>query len=163
MRAFFISAAAAATILVLGNAHAQDAIPNSEPIQQDTPGVVPEPDLSPEPPAEPPMAEPDEPAPPPPPVEAALPTDLDGLFAALRRERDAARAQRISRSIWREWGRAADETVNLFTNWASSAMRRKKFGVALDLLDRVTVMAPNYAEGFNKRATLHFMRRDYTK
>ena len=150
MRAFLICAALAAS---LTPAFAQDA----------DPGVIPEPDLTPEVPTEAPMAEPDAPEQPAAPTEAAIPSDLDGMFAALRRERDAKRAARISRSIWREWGRSEDETVNLFTNWATSAMGRKKYNVALDLLDRVTVMAPDFAEGWNKRATLHFMRRDYLK
>ena len=162
MRAFLICAALAASITT---AFAQDTTaPQAAPADPPSdPGIIPEPDLKPELPDEPPMAEPDEPEKPASPAEAALPTDLDGMFAALRRERDAGRAARISRSIWREWGRYEDETVNLFTNWAASAMSRKKYGVALDLLDRVTVMAPDYAEGWNKRATLHFMRRDFTK
>ena len=127
-------------------------------------GVIPEPDAAPQAvPDEAPMAEPTEPAPPPSPVEKALPRDLDGLFAELRRERDRKRAGRLERAIWREWARYDDETVNLLSGWATRAMSRKKYGVALDLLDRVVVMAPDYAEGWNRRATLHFMRRDYVK
>ena len=167
MRAFLICAALAASITATTHpaALAQDATaPETAPeAAPSDPGVIPEPDLAPEAPAEPPMAEPAEPEKPASPAEAAIPSDLDGMFAALRRERDAARAARISRSIWREWGRYEDETVNLFANWAASAMSRKKYGVALDLLDRVTVMAPDYAEGWNKRATLHFLRRDFAK
>lgn len=166
MRAFPICAAllVAFTPTAFVPVLAQDTeAPSTEEVPQRDPGVIPEPGLEPEAPAEAPMAAPSEPAAPSTIVEKPLPTDLDGLFAALRRERDAKRAERISRSIWREWGRAEDETVNLFTNWAASAMARKKYNVALDLLDRVTVMAPDFAEGYNKRATLHFMRRDYVK
>ena len=169
MRAFLIwwSGPVLAALLVASQvtapALASGPVPAEDEAAPSEPGVIPEPDAAPEPPPEPPMAEPDEAPPPSAPTDAALPTDLDGLFTALRRERDATRAARISRSIWREWNRYEDETVNLFAGWAASAMSRKKYAVALDLLDRVTVMAPDYAEGWNKRATLHFMRRDYAK
>ena len=43
---------------------------------------------------------------------------------------------------------------------------REFFGrldVALDLLDQVIALRPDYAEGFNQRATLHFMMENYGK
>lgn len=94
---------------------------------------------------------------------ADLPKDLDGLFAELKRERDGKAAKRISARIWREWNSSGDPSVDLLAAWAGQAMGKRKFAVALDLLDQVTVMAPDYAEGWNKRATLHFQRKDLTK
>ncbi|MGI9354475.1 MAG: tetratricopeptide repeat protein, partial [Rhizobiaceae bacterium] len=49
------------------------------------------------------------------------------------------------------------------TIWARAATGRKSYGKALDLLDQVVTMRPNYAEGFNQRATLHFMMKNYSK
>ena len=92
-----------------------------------------------------------------------LPKDLDGLFAALKRERDVEAAKRITARIWREWNASGDPTVDLLAVWAGRAMGKRKFGVALDLLDQVTVIAPDYAEGWNKRATLHYQRKDFAK
>ena len=92
-----------------------------------------------------------------------LPDDLDGLFAELRKERDEAAADRISKRIWRMWGDSGDDSINLLTHWASRAMQKKKFNIALDLLDQVTTRKPDFAEGWNRRATLHFMRDQYLK
>ncbi|MEX2372899.1 MAG: tetratricopeptide repeat protein, partial [Dehalococcoidia bacterium] len=38
-----------------------------------------------------------------------------------------------------------------------------RYDVALDFLDQVTVLAPDYAEGWNRRATLHYMMGSYAK
>jgi tetratricopeptide (TPR) repeat protein len=45
--------------------------------------------------------------------------------------------------------------------WALKAMSEKDYALALDYLDRVTMMKPDYAEGWNTRATVHFLMQDY--
>ncbi len=47
--------------------------------------------------------------------------------------------------------------------WATDAMQAQKYGVAFDFLDQVTVLEPGYAEGWNRRATVHFLMKDYAK
>ena len=47
--------------------------------------------------------------------------------------------------------------------WSQTAMEGKKFDVALDFLDQVVTMEPTYAEGWNRRATVHFMMQNYAK
>ena len=42
-------------------------------------------------------------------------------------------------------------------------MEAKKFDVALDFLDQVIVLQPTYAEGWNRRATVHFMMQNFGK
>jgi tetratricopeptide (TPR) repeat protein len=42
-------------------------------------------------------------------------------------------------------------------------MEGEKFDVALDFLDQVVTISPAYAEGWNRRATVHFMMRNYSK
>ena len=42
-------------------------------------------------------------------------------------------------------------------------MSEERYDVALDFLDQVTVLAPQYAEGWNRRATLHYMMGAYAK
>ena len=46
-------------------------------------------------------------------------------------------------------------------NWAITAMRRNDYGKAQDLLDQVVVLAPEYAEGWNRRATLYYTMQDF--
>lgn len=92
-----------------------------------------------------------------------LAKDLDGLFAQLKRTRDTKRAERISRRIWEEWQTSNSRSVDLLTTWARKAAGGKRYSQALDLLDQVVVLRPRYAEGYNQRATLHFMMKNYAK
>lgn len=88
---------------------------------------------------------------------------LDKLFGDLKRERNDIAATRISQRIWQEWGRSDSSSVDLMMGWAKKAMDEKKFDVALDFLDQVVVLAPKYPEGWNRRATAHFMMHNFGK
>ena len=90
-----------------------------------------------------------------------LADDLDGLFAQLKRTRDAKVAKRISERIWSKWQESNSKSIDLLTNWARGAMQRDQDAAALDLLDQVIVIAPDYAEGWNQRATLHYKMENY--
>ena len=41
------------------------------------------------------------------------------------------------------------------------AMEQEDFVVAEELLDRVIELKPRYAEGWNKRAMVHFMKKEF--
>lgn len=82
---------------------------------------------------------------------------LDKLFADLKRERDAKKAKRISERIWSLWRDSGSATGNLLMQWADQAMVDNKNGLALDFLDQLVVLMPDFAEGWNRRATLHYV------
>ncbi|MEP9387527.1 hypothetical protein [Mesorhizobium sp. KR9-304] len=88
---------------------------------------------------------------------------LDALFVELKRERNEKAAERIAGRIWEEWSRSGSASIDLMMGWSKTAMDSKKFDVALDFLDQVVTMKPAYAEGWNRRATLHFMMQNYAK
>jgi tetratricopeptide (TPR) repeat protein len=88
---------------------------------------------------------------------------LDTLFADLKRAGNERAAQRIAGSIWREWSRSGSASIDLLMQWAQEAMRENKNAVAMDFLDQVVLLAPDYAEGWNRRATLHFTMGSYSK
>lgn len=92
-----------------------------------------------------------------------LAKDLDGLFGQLGKTRNTRRAQRISGRIWELWRESDSKSVDLLTGWASTAMGGKRYTQALDLLDQVVYLRPDFAEGYNQRATLHFMMQNYAK
>ena len=97
----------------------------------------------------------------------ALPMDrgerIDELFSELRRARNEAAAHRVANRIWREWFRSGSASIDLLMQRADQAMKARRFHAALDLLDQVVTIAPNYPEGWNRRATVHFMMNDYSK
>ncbi|MBI1622531.1 tetratricopeptide repeat protein [Aquamicrobium zhengzhouense] len=90
-------------------------------------------------------------------------TRLDALFAELKRAQNENAAKRISSRIVKQWSLSGSANIDLLMQWAQKAMEADKTDVALDLLDQVVTLAPDYAEGWNRRATLHFMKQDYAK
>ena len=97
------------------------------------------------------------------PAEVKPENRLDKLFAELKRERNEKAAERIAARIWEEWGHSGSASIDLMMIWSKTAMDSKKFDVALDFLDQVVTMSPSYAEGWNRRATVHFMMQNYAK
>ncbi|MCB1461010.1 MAG: tetratricopeptide repeat protein [Nitratireductor sp.] len=86
---------------------------------------------------------------------------LDELFNDLGRQTRVPAANRIARQIWKKWTESGSDTINLLMEWSARAMQEKDYTVAEDLLDQVVTLAPDYAEGWNRRATLHFAQSDY--
>lgn len=88
---------------------------------------------------------------------------IERLFGELRRAGNERAAQRIAASIQQELMRSGSASIDLLMQWADKAMRERKHNVALDLLDQVVLLEPGFAEGWNRRATLHFTMNDYAK
>jgi tetratricopeptide (TPR) repeat protein len=98
-----------------------------------------------------------------PPADAKAENRLDTLFGELKRERNEKAAERIASRIGEEWNHSGSASIDLMMTWSQTAMDSKKFDVALDFLDQVVTMEPAYAEGWNRRATVHFMMQNYAK
>ena len=94
-------------------------------------------------------------------TERSTGSSLDDLFHDLKRSGNEAAAARIASRIQREWTRSGSRSIDLLMQWASVAMQARKFDTALDLLDQVVTLSPDYAEGWNRRATVHFMMNNY--
>lgn len=88
---------------------------------------------------------------------------LDKLFFDLKRARAEKAAQGIASRIWQQWFRSGSDSIDLMMQWSNEAVKTRKFAVALDFLDQVVTLAPEFAEGWNRRATLHFMMNNYAK
>jgi tetratricopeptide (TPR) repeat protein len=88
---------------------------------------------------------------------------LDKLFEELRRERKEIAAERIASRIRDNWLDSGSASIDAMMQWSQEAIESKKYGVALDFLDRVTVLQPDYSEGWNRRATVHFLMNNYRK
>lgn len=96
-------------------------------------------------------------------VDAARIEKLDGLFGELKRARDPRDADRVAKQIWDMWFDSGSASINLMMQWSNDAIKERKFAVALDFLDSVVTLAPDFAEGWNRRATVHFMMDNYAK
>lgn len=82
---------------------------------------------------------------------------LDRLFGALQATSDPDEANRLTGLIWLIWNHAEDpETDRLMTD-GRIAMERLDFETALARFTAVIEREPDFAEGWNKRATLYYV------
>lgn len=87
---------------------------------------------------------------------------LDFLFGALKAAPDAASAKHVEARIWALWMQTPSDTAALLMTRAKAAMDAQKADVALKLLDSVIKLRPDYTEAWNRRATLYYLKNDYT-
>lgn len=88
---------------------------------------------------------------------------LGELYAHLATAEDAATAARIADRIEALWAHSGSDTVNLLMQRAAIAAAKSKNEVAIKLLDYVVELAPDFAEGYNRRAFLYFAINDVEK
>ena len=88
---------------------------------------------------------------------------LDFLFGALKAAPDEASAKHVEARIWAIWLQTPSDTAALLMQRAKAAMDAEQYDVALKLLNAVVKLRPDYVEGWNRRATLYYLRNDYTR
>jgi tetratricopeptide (TPR) repeat protein len=86
---------------------------------------------------------------------------LDFLFGALKAAPDEASAKHVEARIWAQWLHTPSDTAALLMMRAKAAMDAHQMDVAQKLLDAVVKLRPDYVEGWNRRATLYYLRNDY--
>jgi tetratricopeptide (TPR) repeat protein len=86
---------------------------------------------------------------------------LDRLFAELREAPDQAAAQPLVNQIWILWLTPDDPELRAFMGAVQAARIAGDIPAAMTLLDRIVVDYPDYAEGWNQRATLFYMVGDF--
>ena len=81
---------------------------------------------------------------------------LDILFAHLATTGDHELGRQIAVSIEKIWRIPGGDTVNLLIDRAEGFSQKNENDKALKLLDAAVDLAPDYAEGWNRRAFAHF-------
>jgi tetratricopeptide (TPR) repeat protein len=87
---------------------------------------------------------------------------LEDLFGRLEKTQDATEAQGISGAIQRVWMRSGSDTADLVMERAGTLIQKKDWKTAEDMLDRLVDIEPQWAEAWNRRATVRFFQRDTT-
>lgn len=88
---------------------------------------------------------------------------LDELFNKLKIAPNESVAQEYANSIWQIWFRSGDSKIDTLMQQAMSERRSANYDGAIKILDQVIKLKPDYAEGWNQRATLYFMQQEYEK
>lgn len=87
--------------------------------------------------------------------------NLDRLFEALKIAPDTESAKYIEGRIWALWFASGSDTANLLMSRVKTATEAKDLDLALKLLDSIIDIKPDFIEAWNRRATLHFMKKEY--
>lgn len=86
---------------------------------------------------------------------------LDTLFAQLHSAPDEARARIIADQIWVHWTNPADAALAARMQDILAQSQRVNSPALLALLDALVTDYPDYAEGWNQRATVHYLLRNF--
>jgi tetratricopeptide (TPR) repeat protein len=87
--------------------------------------------------------------------------NLDFLFGALKAAPDAEAAKHVENRIWALWLASGSDTSNLLMTRVKTAVEAKDFDLAVKLLDAVVEIRPDYIEAWNRRATIHYMQKNF--
>ncbi|MEM0923223.1 MAG: tetratricopeptide repeat protein [Pseudomonadota bacterium] len=85
---------------------------------------------------------------------------MDALFDQLGRA-DNPNWESVQAQIWAAWSQSGSDSMDLLLTRAVSAMEKEDYPTALLYLNDLTRLAPDFAEGWNKRATVFFLQRRY--
>jgi tetratricopeptide (TPR) repeat protein len=86
---------------------------------------------------------------------------LDALFATLKSAKTDEAASAAEQQIWQIWGENKNPEVERLMRQGMAAMAEDDQEGALDKFDAVVKYDKNFAEGWNKRATVEFGMGDY--
>ncbi len=86
-------------------------------------------------------------------------TESEAL-AALRGN-EPALAARAEATLWQIWCRSGIHEVDALLRRGIEAMERREWADAEALFTRIIERAPDFAEGWNKRATVRYLRGNY--
>jgi tetratricopeptide (TPR) repeat protein len=135
----------AAGVLVAAPTFAQVEPPQAQP---------PRPDALPSQPLEPPAKLPK-------PQRGDRTQNLDFLFGALKAAPDAETGKAIEERIWALWFVSGSDTTDLLMSRVKTAFEGKDLDLAIQLLDSIVVLKPDYVEAWNRRATIYFVKKEY--
>jgi len=86
---------------------------------------------------------------------------LDQLFEALRLAPDDASARAVEAQIWQVWMGAGSPAVQLLMRRGLRHLDTRSLPDAVEDFDAIIALAPDMAEGWNKRATAYFLMGDH--
>ena len=94
----------------------------------------------------------------------ALPERSETQDVLMEQVRDAeteAKAQELNNQLWRIWTTAPDSIAQELLDSGMSRRSSYDFVGALDDFNKLVEYCPDYAEGYNQRAFVHFLREDF--
>lgn len=88
---------------------------------------------------------------------------LEDLFKRLRSANNSVEAAPIEELIWQIWTEHPDASINNLMNLGIEQLSFGELSAALGTFTRIIEAAPDFAEGWNKRATVHYLLGNYAE
>lgn len=86
---------------------------------------------------------------------------LDDLFAKLQKPSENIPSKLVEAQIWGIWLESESDTINLLMEQGIAAMSNGDHATAYDAFSSITDLAPEFSEGWNKRATVLYLLGQY--
>ena len=86
---------------------------------------------------------------------------LEELFASLKTETDMFEANSIANAIWQIWFEHEDSMANSLMTRGVQQMESYSISAALQTFDRLIALKPDFAEAWNRRATIYYQMGEY--
>ena len=86
--------------------------------------------------------------------------DLNELFAQLQSS-SRTEAERLEDRIWESWVNHQDDAVTELMDKGKELLNRREYTEAAKVFTEVTEKAPDFAEGWNKLATVNYLLDDH--
>lgn len=88
--------------------------------------------------------------------------DVPVLLSALR-DRDRQVREMAERAVWAIWSRSGNAKVDELFKRGVEQMNEDRFDEAIATFTRIIALRPDFAEGWNKRATAYYLAGDYRR
>ncbi len=88
--------------------------------------------------------------------------DAPALLQALRDEDEGVRAVAES-ALWQVWSRSGDPQIDVLFQFGVEQMARGDAQGAIETFTTIIQRKPDFAEGWNKRATIYYLVGEYDK
>jgi tetratricopeptide (TPR) repeat protein len=94
--------------------------------------------------------------------DAGLMADVPRLARALH-DRDARVRAFAEGAMWQVWSRSGDEEIDLLLAVGVEQMSAHRGALAIETFTEIIRRRPEFAEGWNKRATVYYLLGEYAK
>ena len=95
-------------------------------------------------------------------AETATTADAPLLLGALR-DADARVRLLAERALWELWSRSGDDEIDHLLRAGVAEMQHGQLAASIDTFSEVIRRRPDFAEGWNKRATVYYLVGEYRK
>lgn len=85
----------------------------------------------------------------------------DKMFEELLTAPSEAEANDVALDIWASWMESGSDAADLVMQRGVNAQAAGELDLALELYDRVLAIQPEFAEAWNRRATVYLAQRNY--